>query len=80
MGNKQGELETMVPLENFDLIAITGTWWDDSHNWNTTIEGYKLFRRDRQGRRDRRVTLCVKKWIDCGVLVLRQSQEQAENC
>ena len=42
MGNKQGELETMVPLENFDLIAITGTWWDDSHNWNTTIEGYKL--------------------------------------
>jgi len=37
----------MVHLENYDLIAIMETWWDDSHNWNTisTIEGYNLFRR-----------------------------------
>ena len=42
MGNKQEELETMVHLENFGLIAIMETWWDDSCNWNTTIEGYKL--------------------------------------
>lgn len=79
MGNKQRELETMVPLENFDLIAIKGIWWEDSHDWNTTIEGYKLFRRDRQGRRGRKVTIFVRKQIDWGILVLRNSQEKAEN-
>jgi len=39
-GNKQEELETVVQLENCDLIAIRETWWDSSHNWNTTIEGF----------------------------------------
>jgi len=39
----------MVHSKNFDLFAITEKWWDDSHNCNTTIEGYKLFRTDRQG-------------------------------
>lgn len=51
VGNKQGQLETVVHLENFDLIAILETWWDDSYNWNTTTEGYVPFRMDRQGRR-----------------------------
>ena len=45
--NKQEELETLICLENYDLVAITETWWDDSHNWNTTVEGYCIFRRDR---------------------------------
>ena len=27
MGNKQEELETMVQLGKYDLIAITETWW-----------------------------------------------------
>ena len=43
--NKQEELEAMMHLESYDLVAITETWWDDSHNWNTTIEGNRLFRR-----------------------------------
>lgn len=51
MGNKQEEWETAVHLENYDLAAITEIWWDDSHNWNTTTEGYKLFSTDRQGGR-----------------------------
>ena len=44
-GNKQEELETVVQLENCDLIAIVESWWDDSHNWNTMIDGYELFRK-----------------------------------
>ena len=47
LSNKQDELETVMHLESYDLVAITETWWDDSHNWNTTINGYWLFRRDR---------------------------------
>ena len=50
MGNKQEELETMAQQGKYDLIAITEIWWDESHNWNTLIEDYRLFRRARQGR------------------------------
>ncbi|KAK4827442.1 hypothetical protein QYF61_017999 [Mycteria americana] len=50
-GNKQEELEAIVQLENYDIVAITETWCDDSHNWSAAVDGYKLFRRDRQGRR-----------------------------
>ncbi|KAK4811271.1 hypothetical protein QYF61_023323 [Mycteria americana] len=51
MGNKQEELEAIVHQENYDMVAITETWWDDSHNWSAAMDGYKLFRRDRRGRR-----------------------------
>ena len=59
MGNKQEELEAVVQLGKYDLIAIMETWWDESHNWNLLIEDYRLFRRDRQGMRgDRSCSLC----------------------
>ncbi|KAK4828839.1 hypothetical protein QYF61_000896 [Mycteria americana] len=46
MGKKQEELEAIVHQENYDMVAITETWWDDSHNWSAAMDGYKLFRRD----------------------------------
>ncbi|KAJ7420326.1 hypothetical protein BTVI_21858 [Pitangus sulphuratus] len=51
MGNKQEELEAIVQQESYDVVAITETWWDDSHDWGAAMDGYKLFRRDRQGQR-----------------------------
>ncbi|PKU40055.1 nipped-b-like protein [Limosa lapponica baueri] len=65
MGNKQEELEAIVLLERYDIVAITETWWDESYNWSVGIEGYKLFRRDRGGRRGGGVDLYVKEWIEC---------------
>ncbi|KAK4831206.1 hypothetical protein QYF61_016043 [Mycteria americana] len=47
MGNKQEELEAIVHQENYDMVAIMETWWDDSHKWSAAMDGYKLFRRDR---------------------------------
>ncbi|GAB0209890.1 hypothetical protein GRJ2_003454700 [Grus japonensis] len=64
-GNKQEELEAIVQLENYDIVAITETWWDDSHNWSAAMDGYKLFRRDRQGRRGGGVALYVRECFDC---------------
>ena len=32
MGNKQEELETIVQLENYELIAVKGIKWDDFRN------------------------------------------------
>lgn len=43
MGNKQEELETIVQLENYELIAIKGIKWDDFHNWNIMSESYEIF-------------------------------------
>ncbi|PKU31981.1 rna-directed dna polymerase from mobile element jockey-like [Limosa lapponica baueri] len=47
MGNKQEEVEAIMLLERYDIVAISEIWWDDSYNWSVGIEGYKLFRRDR---------------------------------
>ena len=69
----------MVQLGKYDLIAITETQWDESHDWNTPIEDYRLFRRDRQSRRGGGVALYVRKWIDCKELCLRNSHDQVES-
>jgi len=66
-------------LESCDHVAITETWWNNSHNWDTTTEGYWLVRRDRQGRKGGGVALYVKERIDCKELLLRNSQEQVES-
>ncbi|GAB0208309.1 hypothetical protein GRJ2_003296600 [Grus japonensis] len=75
-GNKQEELEAIVQQENYDIVAITETWWDDSHNWSAAMDDYKLFRRDRQGRRGGGVALYVRECFDC--LELDDGDERVE--
>ncbi|KAJ7414311.1 dtw domain-containing protein 2 [Willisornis vidua] len=48
MGNKQGKLEATMQQESYGVVAITETWWDDSHDWSAAMDGNKLFRKDRQ--------------------------------
>lgn len=61
MGYKK-ELEAIVKLESYDLVAITETWWDGFHDCSVAIDGYRPFRRDRQGRKGGGVALYIKKW------------------
>ncbi|XP_050842254.1 uncharacterized protein LOC127060954 [Serinus canaria] len=79
MGNKHEDLEALVQLENSDQIAITETWWDELHNWNMAIEGYKLFRGKRTGRRSGGVVLYINEGIDCEDLPPRNSHKQFES-
>ncbi|PKU42649.1 nipped-b-like protein [Limosa lapponica baueri] len=79
MGNKQEELEAILLQESYDIVAITETWWDESYDWSVVINGYKLFRRDRRGRRVGGVALYVKKWLECEELLLKNSHEQVES-
>lgn len=51
MGIKQ-DMECTVQQENYNIVAVTETWWDDSHDWSDAMYGYKLFRRVKLGRRD----------------------------
>jgi len=48
--NKQEELETCACLQGYGLIGITETWWDGTYDWRVDMEGYRLLRKDRQGR------------------------------
>jgi len=54
-----------------DLIAITETWWDESHDWNVALDGYRLFRRDRRGRRGGGIALYIKKTLQSEELSLK---------
>ena len=49
MGNKQKELEAIVQQGSYDLVFITEARWDDSDDWSAAMDGYKLYRRGRQG-------------------------------
>lgn len=51
MKNKWEELEATVRLENYALIAITETWWDESLSWNIETDNYKIYRRNRHVRK-----------------------------
>lgn len=50
--HKQEELKAIMQQVNYDLVAITETCWDHSHNWTAAVDGYKLFRRDKQRKRE----------------------------
>jgi len=50
MGNKQAELEKCPHLHRCDFIGIMETWWYGFCDWSDGMEGYGLFRKDRQGR------------------------------
>jgi len=76
MGIKQEELETIVQQDSYDLGAITETWWDDFHDWSAAMDGYKLFRRDRQGKRGSEVALYVEYCFDC--IELNNSDDKVE--
>jgi len=79
VGNKQEELEATVLLEKHDLIVLTETWWDKSHGWSVATNGYRLFRRDMQGKRGGGVALYIKKWIEHEELSLKNRREQVES-
>jgi len=74
-GNKQEELEICVRSQGHDLIAITEAWWDSSHDWNTVIDGYTLFRKDRPTRQGGRVVLHMREQLECIELCLGADEE-----
>ncbi|GAB0190262.1 hypothetical protein GRJ2_001491500 [Grus japonensis] len=79
MENKQEELETCVHLQGYDLIGITERWWDSSYDWSVGTEGYRLFRKDRQGRQGGGVALYINDQLECMELHLGMDEELTES-
>ena len=44
----------------YDLRGITETWWDESHDWNVSILGHNLNRRNRPNKKGGGVSLYVR--------------------
>lgn len=53
-------------------------WWDNLHSGSTKMEGYRLYRRERQDRRARELPH-AKRWADCKELPLRNSHAQVKS-
>ncbi|GAB0188654.1 mitochondrial enolase superfamily member 1 [Grus japonensis] len=79
MGNKQEELETHVCLQGYDLIGITEMWYNGSYDWSVGMEGYRLFRKDRQGRQGGGVALYVNDQLECMELHLGTEEEPTKS-
>ena len=60
MGKKQEELALLLAVTSPDIVGITETWWDSSHDWAVSVKGYRLYRRDRIGRKGGGVALYIK--------------------
>jgi len=79
MGNKQKELEICVRSQGHDLIAITETRWDSSHDWNDVTDSYVLFRKERPARRGGGVGLYMREQLECIELCLGADEERVES-
>ena len=64
--------------QGHDLIAITETWWDSSHDWNAVIDGYMLDRKDRPTRRGGGVALYTREQLECTESCLAVDEDQVE--
>jgi len=58
--NKEEELELHAQSESYVITGITESWRENLHEWKTTMDGYRLFRKDRKGRRGGGVALYAK--------------------
>lgn len=74
---KKEELEATLLLENYDLVACTETWWKKLSVM--AINGYRLFRRNWEGRRHGKSAFYSKRWIKCEGLSLQKIHGQVKS-
>ncbi|GAB0177908.1 hypothetical protein GRJ2_000256100 [Grus japonensis] len=60
-------------------MGITETWWDSSYDWSVGMEGYRLFRKDRQGRRGGGIALYISDQLQCMELHLGMEEEPTKS-
>ena len=60
LNNKMEELEAKVDIEEYEIVAVSETWFKEESNWRTGLEGYKVYRCDRKERMGGGVAIWVK--------------------
>ena len=51
LNNMMEELEDKVDSEEYDIVAVSETWFKEKSNWRTGLEGSNVYRCDRKERR-----------------------------
>ena len=69
----------MCTSTGYDVIGITGMWWDGSYDWSRGLDGYRLLRKDKQGRRGGSVALYVNDQLESLELDLGMTEELTES-
>ena len=62
--NKVDELNVQIVINEYDIVGITETWLQGDQGWELNIQGYSIFRRDRQERKGGGVALLVREEIN----------------
>ncbi|KAJ7419763.1 hypothetical protein BTVI_24317 [Pitangus sulphuratus] len=62
---QDGIESTMTFQDSYDVATIMEIWWNGLHNWSAEMGGYKLFQKDRQGRRYSGLALYIRESLDC---------------
>ena len=64
--NKIDEFQALLSMDSFDVIALTETWLDANfEDKELGLEGYNIFRKDRQGKRGGGVLMAIKSCYSC---------------
>ncbi|GAB0209359.1 hypothetical protein GRJ2_003401600 [Grus japonensis] len=71
--------ESPLYIQSVLLVTIIKTWWDSSYDCSVGMEGYRLFRKDRQGRRGGGVALYVNDQLECMELHLGMDEEPTKS-
>ena len=50
LNNKLEEFEAKVDSEEYDIVAVSETWFKEESNWRIGLESYKVYRCDRKER------------------------------
>ena len=66
-------------LQGYDLVGITETWWDGSHDWSVAMEGCRFSRKGRMGRRGGEAVLHGREQLECMELCLGTDEEPTES-
>ena len=64
--NKVSDLHALLLTDSFDIIAMTETWLDQNYlDCELQLEGYNLYRKDRNSRRGGGVLIAARDHITC---------------
>ena len=48
LNNKMEEVESKIDSEEYNIVAVSETWFKEESSWRTGLEGYKVYRCDRR--------------------------------
>ena len=63
-------MEALINSQSYVIIGISETWWNECHDGSAGMEGYRLFRRDRQDRQGGGAALYIRERFDCTALTV----------